>query len=326
MKRIQLENRTDLANEIPLESPYVIFIDPSNACNFQCKFCMNSKIRNPQVMDFELYKKIIDDLQDFKNPIKTIRLYGFGEPLMNKKFPDMVAYAKQSNKVLKVDTTTNASLFNRSPKSNGRTNVEEIIDAGIDRINISIEGINAEQYKKFCGFNICWNNFIENLTYLYQHKKQCEIYIKINGDYLSEAEQQQFFDIFTPISDGRGIEHTMNCWYDTKVNNINKEVGVYGQPLDNVQICPYIFYTLVFQASGYASICFLDWDQRILLGHINKQSVKQIWDGKFLKNIQMNMLKGNKYHICRECDQLIRGMPVNLDISAEKILRRMLSV
>jgi MoaA/NifB/PqqE/SkfB family radical SAM enzyme len=99
MKRIQLENRTNLKSEIPLEAPYCIFIDPSSACNFKCKFCMNHKIQNPQIMNFELYKSIIDSLQEFENPIKTIRLYGFGEPLINKNFCDMARYTKQSNKV-----------------------------------------------------------------------------------------------------------------------------------------------------------------------------------------------------------------------------------
>jgi len=112
MHRIQLEKRTDLASEIPLEAPYVIFIDPSSHCNFKCKFCMNDKIKNKSMMDFKLYKKIIDDLQEFQNPVKTIRLYGYGEPLMNVNFTDMVEYAKKSNKVLEVDTTTNGFILN----------------------------------------------------------------------------------------------------------------------------------------------------------------------------------------------------------------------
>ena len=75
-------------------------------------------------MDFELYRKIIDSLGQFKDPIKVIRLYKEGEPLLNPRFAEMVRYAKESGYCLKVDTTINASLL--TPKRS-----LEIIDAAV---------------------------------------------------------------------------------------------------------------------------------------------------------------------------------------------------
>lgn len=315
MKRIQLENRTDLKSEIPLESPYCIFIDPSSACNFKCKFCMNHKIQNPQIMNFDLYKSIIDSLQEFENPIKTIRLYGFGEPLINKNFCDMVKYAKQSSKVLSVDTTTNASFLCR------RFNLD-LIASGIDRINISIEGIGSGQYKKFTGRDISFYDLIENIEHLYVNKKSTIIFIKINGDYLSEEEIKMFYDVFTPISDGCDVEYTMSCWYGIEVENKNIRVGVYGQPREDVKVCPYIFYSLMVQASGEVSVCFLDWDKKMVMGDVRKNSIKSIWNSDEFKMFRINMLRGARNSICANCDQLKAGMPVNLDEYAEDILRR----
>jgi hypothetical protein len=37
--RMDLLNRTALETVIPLESPFVLFVDPSDACNFKCRFC-----------------------------------------------------------------------------------------------------------------------------------------------------------------------------------------------------------------------------------------------------------------------------------------------
>jgi hypothetical protein len=37
--RINLEGRTPLETVIPLQTPYVAFVDPASACNFNCKFC-----------------------------------------------------------------------------------------------------------------------------------------------------------------------------------------------------------------------------------------------------------------------------------------------
>jgi MoaA/NifB/PqqE/SkfB family radical SAM enzyme len=315
MKRIQLENRSDLKSEIPLEAPYSIFIDPSSACNFKCKFCMNSKIKHPHVMDFKLYKSIIDSLQQFKNPVKVIRLYGFGEPLVNDDFCKMVEYAKKSDKVLSVDTTTNGSLIDYEY-------ADWLIASGIDRINISIEGVNSEQYKKFTGRNIDFNTLVKNLSYLYSIRKKTIIFMKICGDYLSEDGKAEFYRIFEPISDGCSIEHTAQCWYDCPVENVNTEVGIYGQPLENIDVCPYVFYSLMVQSSGAVSLCFLDWDKQLLIGDIKYQSIYDIWHGRDLNLIQQNMLKGNKPKICQSCQQLRAGMPVNLDPYKAELLER----
>lgn len=314
MKRIQLEGRNDLKSEIPLEAPYSIFIDPSSFCNFSCKFCMNHKISKKYKMDFNVYKKIIDDLQEFKKPIKVIRLYGFGEPLINNDFPEMVKYAKNSSKVLSVDTTTNGSLLNNKLS-------KKIIESGIDRINISIEGISDEQYVKFTGKTINFKNLVKNIKYLYDISGDTIIFAKIAGDYLTKEEKQKFYEIFTPITDGCDVEHNMNCWYDMEFEG-NNEVGIYGQPRENVEVCPYIFYSFMIQPDGYASLCFLDWDKRMIIGDLTNQSVKEIWNSDILKKYRINMLNGIKNNICKNCDQLKAGMPVHLDSYRIQLLER----
>jgi radical SAM protein with 4Fe4S-binding SPASM domain len=315
MKRIQLENRSDLKAEIPLEAPYSIFIDPSSVCNFKCKFCMNKKIRSPKIMSLDMFTGIIDSLQEFETPVKVIRLYGFGEPLINPNFCEMVKYAKASSKVLSVDTTTNGSLINK--KYAGK-----LVESGIDRINISIESLSTEGYKAFTGRDVDFKALVKNLTYLYRIKKETTIFIKICGDYLTDEEKAEFYRIFTPISDGCDIEHVAQCWYDTKIENVNTEVGIYGQPLENVEVCPYIFYSLMVQSDGKVSLCFLDWNKKLLIGDIKHKSVYKIWHGDELKVIQKMMLKKKKPDICKTCQQLKAGMPVNLDPHAKEILKR----
>ena len=164
--RIDLHDRMELKNALPLRTPYVIYIDPCDTCNFRCKFCptgnreLMSKTpgRGHGPMDYTLYTGIIDALSEFPDPIRVVRLYKEGEPLLNPKFADMVRYAKQSPKVLRVDTTTNASLL--TPERS-----LEIVDAGLDRLNISIEGITPEQYSDFSGYQMDFEAFVENIAF-----------------------------------------------------------------------------------------------------------------------------------------------------------------
>ena len=95
--------RHKLYQEIPLSTPYMLYIDPSNACNFKCRFCAMStgekQSYKKQAMPFELYKKIIDDLSKFPERLKMIRLATQGEPLLNPHFTDMVRYTKKAGGV-----------------------------------------------------------------------------------------------------------------------------------------------------------------------------------------------------------------------------------
>jgi radical SAM protein with 4Fe4S-binding SPASM domain len=321
MKRIQEENRVPLEPRIPLTTPFVINVDPSSSCNFKCKFCYhsNNRMKKQGIMNWDTYKKIISDIKKFDAPLKTLRLYAFGEPMLNPRFADMVKYAKDASVSEKIDTTTNGSILN--PKLN-----LEIINAGIDRINISVNGVNKEQYENFSNYKIDFDDYVRNITHLYENRKDCIIFIKINGDVLLKEDQDKFLKIFTPISTGIAIEHVMNCWYGFEMEKIeiNKKVGVYGQPLKEVEICPYIFYSFCIQYDGQVSACFLDWNRELIIGDIHNRSVKELWNSTKLNNLRKFMLKKQRdlIPICKSCQQLVAGQPENLDKHAEDILNR----
>ena len=61
------------------------------SCNFRCTFCptgdyelLKSVSRPLGVMPYELFCKIIDDLKEFPEKLKSLRLYKDGEPFLNK--------------------------------------------------------------------------------------------------------------------------------------------------------------------------------------------------------------------------------------------------
>lgn len=327
LRRIDLKNRTKLETVIPLSTPFIINVDPSDSCNFQCSFCptgdrkLMKEINRPlRTMNFDVFRKIIDDIKEFDTPIKVLRLYKDGEPLLNPNFAKMVKYAKDSGNILKIDTTTNASLLN--PKRN-----LEIIDAGLDRINISVEGINSNQYLKFSNYKINFSKFVANIKHFYDNKKQCEVVIKINGDTLTEDEKKLFIDTFKNISDGVYIEHIMSCWPEFELRNgleVNQKFGIYGQEIKEVNVCPYVFYSFSINSDCKVSICFLDWARKLVIGDVNEKTVKEIWNSQELKEYQKMFLKGGRknHPICKDCGQMSHGMPDNIDSFAEKLLEK----
>jgi MoaA/NifB/PqqE/SkfB family radical SAM enzyme len=324
--RIELDNRTKLEEVIPLGTPFVIFLDPSDTCNFRCKFCptgdnkLMKKVKRPSgIMDFDLYKKIIDDLDELEKPIKVLRLYKDGEPLLNPKFPDMIRYAKERGCALQIDTTTNASLL--GPKIN-----LELISSGLDRINISINGLSDQSYREFTRHKIRFNTLVDNIRHFYEHRGNCQVSIKMVGDNLPPADHQRFFDIFGDIADRIFIEHVAPCWPTFEMTDVapNTSVGIYGQEIREVEVCPYIFYSLSINSDGGVSLCFLDWARQLIVGDLKTQSFKDIWNGKLLSDYRkMHLLKKRKTHsICGVCGQLSHGLPDNIDPFAGQLIER----
>ncbi len=328
--RINLENRTRLERVIPLSTPMILFVDPASTCNFKCKFCPTG---NPELikdtgrwqgrMDFELYKKIIDDLKEFDAPLKVLRLYKDGEPLLNNRFADMVRYAKGSGVVKYIDTTTNGSLL--EPER-----IKPILDAGLDKINISIDGMSDEQFLEFTGVKVDFEKYVENIYNLYEIKGDCEIAIKIAGDFLTEEEKKRFFDTFGNHADRIFIENIAPCWPEFDVEDrlgVKITKGIYNQPIGDINTCPYIFYSISVNSDGSVSLCFLDWARKLLIGDVKKQSLKEIWESDALFQHQIRYLRGKRKEnaVCGECSQLSHCLPDNIDPYVDVIAKRLLA-
>ena len=308
--RINLEGRTRLETVIPLSTPYLVFLDPSDACNAKCPWCPTGsgealKYKKPMVMDFDLYKKIINDMCDMPEPIKTLRLYSDGEPLLNANLHKMVKYAYESKRFFSIDTTTNALLL--TPKRG-----QQLIDAGLDKIFVSVPGDYDEEY-------------VDRIRNFYSYSSgRCLVYAKIIGDHLSEEAKEQFYCDFGSISDRVFVENLSPCWPNFDVGKVGDK-GIYNQPLKPApKVCPYIFYSTKINSDGTVSLCFLDWARKLILGDLKKERFKDIWNGDLLLNYRTFNLVGKRKHlaVCNNCQQLVYGAPDNIDVYAEELLRR----
>lgn len=328
--RIDLNNRTDLETVIPLSTPYVVFVDPSDACNFKCKFCptsdrelMKSVERPWKQMSLEVFKKIADDMAQFDQKVRVLRLYKDGEPLLNKNLVEMISYAKKMGSAEKIDLTTNAALLT------GEKGLA-LVEAGLDRINISIYGVTNKNYADFSGVKIEFTKILENVKTFYEIRGQCEMLVKVNGDSLTEEEKNLFLDYFGDHTDKIFIESIMSCWpnFELRGVQVNGERGIYGQKIEELVVCPYPFYSLAINSDGVVSVCFLDWSRKLVIGDTKEQSLISIWSGGPMKSYQKMFLEGSrkKHPICGNCGQMTHGNADNIDGHREQILEKLVSV
>jgi MoaA/NifB/PqqE/SkfB family radical SAM enzyme len=264
-------------------------------------------------MSLELGKKIINDLKDFQKPINVLQWHGWGEPLLNRNLPEMIRYAKDSNVALSVETTTNGILL--TPELS-----DKLMDAGINRINISVQSITSEGYFKICGKKIDIEEYVSNIRYLYEHKNSDLIlYIKIADVGLeSPDEEQLFYNMFGDICDEIMIEKIVHVRDDAAANeNIpqNDGKGVFGQEAYDRKVCPFLFYRLFICPDGVCALCNADWYRDFIVGNVTKQSIKEIWNGSVLREIQKTHLRGERHSLdlCAKCGNVKYNTIDNVD-------------
>ena len=137
--------------------PAIYFIEPTNACNLSCIMCPNSRLSNNECfMDFNLFKKIIDEI---KYVAKVIRLNYRGEPLLHPKIIEMIRYCKE-NTFARISLSTNGTLLNTKLS-------EKLIRIGIDEIIFSLDSNSPETYyKRILIYTAFLTNFNWKMNYL----------------------------------------------------------------------------------------------------------------------------------------------------------------
>ncbi len=296
--------RTRLAEALPLDTPFVLQIFPVYACNFKCGYCIFSVdktkrhfISDKALMDFDLYKKCIDDIALFPNKVKVLRFVGIGEPLLHKNIADMVKYAVAKDVANVVEILTNASLL--TPELS-----DSLVSAGLSRLVVSLQGTSKAKYREICGKDIDFDDFTENLRYFFNHKGAVQVYIKIIDCALNCKEEEHiFYDIFGDLCDTIAIEHAVPIHTGVDYEDVLKEnsraVTQFGLPVSDVHICPQPFFTLQINPDGKVVPCY-SFEYPGIMGDCNNQSVCEIWNGRQFQHLRRTMLDGVR-HVCKVC-------------------------
>lgn len=313
MKAIRIDgktpggNRTKLSEVIPLETPYIVQVFPVYNCNFRCNYCIHSVpvekreyISEKVSMDFELYKKAIDDLCEFPRKIKMLRFAGTGEPLLHKDIAKMVEYAAKKQVADSIDIVTNGSLLTKELS-------QKLIKANLSRLRISIQGIDSLSYKNISGVNFNFDKFIENLTYFYQNKQDTQLYIKIIDCAIEKDQENKFFEIFGDICDTIAIEHLLPAVSQidySSISNNSINLTQNGANVQEVEVCPQPFYLMQINPEGNIVPCCA-METAYIAGNCKEDTLYNIWNGQKFNDFRKTQLAKQKqiYTVCNKCKQ-----------------------
>ncbi|WP_044894390.1 GTP 3',8-cyclase MoaA [Bacillus alveayuensis] len=129
----------------PLKDLRISVID---RCNFRCRYCMPEEVFGPnfrflpkeKLLSFEEISRLVQIFASLG--VEKVRLTG-GEPLLRKDLPKLIRMLYSIQGISEIALTTNGSLLARHAK--------ELKDAGLQRVNVSLDSIDDEVFRKMNG-------------------------------------------------------------------------------------------------------------------------------------------------------------------------------
>ena len=263
-----------------------IYIEITNNCNLNCSFCSEvlKPRRNMSLEEFELILNKIKDYTDY------IYLHVKGEPLIHK---DIIKFINKANEYnLKVNLTTNGTLFNKYAKELGKCK-------NLNKINFSLHcEHNKENYLEDIFNNV---KYLSNTTVIYRlwtlknnelDEKSTKIvdsiktYYKLSPEIVDKIKNENNIKISSTIYVDKDNEFT---WPEI---NTHKSCGY----------CYGLNTHIAILVDGTVVPCCLDSNGVIDLGNIYKDNLEDIINSDRYQNL-LKSFRDRKpcEELCKSC-------------------------
>jgi len=265
-------------------------IENTNYCNAKCIICPRDEMTRKKVTMFNRHFNILVE-QAIELGAKSVSIFGYGEPLMDRGIFNKIAYCTKRG--LDTFITTNASLLNLEVST-------LLLKTGLKKIRFSCHGVykNYDKVHKGLRFEDTTRNITNFIAMNRVRKYGCTVamsVIPMNGETIEEI--RKFWEY--------GVDE-LEIWkphgWAGRVDSrevSKKRKKTCGRPHNGpIQI----------QADGKVIPCCFLTDGEIILGDTHKNTIKEILKGDAYKKIRKQHTTGNLKGLpCKVCDQLNIG-------------------
>ncbi len=285
--------------EIETDFPMHISIESQLKCNYRCTMCTYSdpeaiaKQHYDDVLSEELYDQIIEEAGEHGCP--SINLNVLNEPLLDKETPRRIKKAKDAG-FLDIRMNTNASLLTE-------TMAEAIIDAGLTRLYVGLDGATAETYEKVrIGGN--FEKVVRNVERFLEIRNAKGLklpilrvsFVRMN---INEHEIPAFMEFWQEKADMVTIQ---------EYQPPTPEDAFIGQHAASKRVpddytCPQPFERVTIKGNGNLTPCCAQYSYKLTIGNVKENGIHSLWNSPKLKNLRRHMKEGtwDQLPVCKSC-------------------------
>ena len=291
-------------------NPAKVGIEPTTSCNLRCPECpsgLRSFTRPTGMLDLDHFKAMTDQLH---RDLVYLLLYFQGEPYLNPNFLPMAAYA--AKKGIYTATSTNAHYLTEKK-------ARETVESGIQEIVVSIDGATQETYEQYrVGGNL--EKVKQGVRNLVQARKALKsrtpfIILQFLVVGPNEHEVEAIQEMGKELGVDKVVLKTAQI-YDYEQGSPlipkNEKYARYKKGPDGVyrvknklkNQCWKLWMGAEITWDGRVLPCCFDKDAEYVMGKLNENDFKSIWNGPEYKAFRQNLLKSRKeIDICTNCTE-----------------------
>lgn len=248
-------------------------------------------------MEFELFKKIINEAKDF---VHSVNLHHRGESLLHKDLPKMIQ-ACRDHKIYS-QLHTNATLLTENKSY-------EIITSGLNYISFSFDGFDKRSYERI-RIGAKFEETLGNIMTFLKMKEQLRSKTPYSVCEIIEFEHNKRYE-YRHLKD-QLLSQNLNKFLIKQPHNW---AGLYTDKLDKKDVhktrnishsCTFPWYALVILWDGTVVLCPQDFFGENKVGNMNQMSLKEIWNSPSMIRYR-EMMSAKKYQeikSCEYCDRL----------------------
>jgi len=287
-------------------APLRIWVEPTNVCNLRCTMCPSrlTPASSKGFMEFGLFTKVIDEASAFAH---DAMLFLGGESLLHPRIVEMVAYAK--SKGLRCQINTNAVALKPELSAN-------LINAGLDRLVLSIDGHDQQSYEKYRvgGF---YPGVLTNAMELLRTK------ITLRSRKPFTTLQSIEFDKPEGVRRARArIISSLGGLAPNEIRCIQPHTFG-GRFLQFQKIkapqyapCTFLWYSMSVLWDGRIVPCCVDTNGEMAVSNANESTLMETWNSDAMQTMRRRIAEGDyaSFVRCAGCDVLwksrVGGVPV----------------
>jgi len=273
--------------------PNLINIETASVCNLRCVHCPShsptttTAKRQFGFLDYDLFLRLMEEID--ASGIREISLHKDGEPLLHPKITDILHRVKKRRNHHVYLTTNGHKLSSAISRT--------ILDCKIDVLNISIGAASENYYSRIRGQNL--NRVVQNIERFLSYRENADFKTKVQVQIidLKDTNMKKEIQHFKSFWDSRDVE--VQVWPELTwgIRNDSKTKR-YRYP------CFSLWNSFTINSDGLVSACCMDWNQSLIVGNANNDSIQKIWQAKKFSEIrQSHVLNSYKcYKLCIKCN------------------------
>ena len=303
--------------------PTHLQIEPSARCNLHCAICpVPTGMHRPTgFMDFQVFQKLLDEIGAYA---LLILLYDWGEPFLNPRIYEMIAYAKERG--IKLVSSTNGHIFTQVDQA------DRLIRSGLDTLVVAMDGATQETYAQYRqGGEL--DSVKEGIRTLVARKRALNSPTPlINLRFIVMRHNEREISLLPGLARSLGVDaltlKTLNPDAADKYgdNRASPEEN-YGEflPLDpryhrfrytssgrrlrqSRNPCKHLWNNPAIHWDGAVCPCTFDYEERYLLGRLGTDTFKDIWQGAAYQRLRRQFRRNwEGVPLCGDCTYAYLG-------------------